>query len=75
MGFGGVWVVVGVWVALISLAPTPTAGWIPFFGQELHKHLNLESHHRGQSFVVCVCVCVCAFVFVGALSVYQIVFT
>lgn len=46
MGVGGAWVVVGVWAALISLAPTPTAGWIPFFGQELHKHLNLESHHR-----------------------------
>lgn len=49
MGGAALLAVVGAWVTVIALAPTPAAGWIPFFGQELHKHLSLESHHRGKS--------------------------
>ncbi|CAL4074683.1 unnamed protein product [Meganyctiphanes norvegica] len=31
----------------VGLAMLPsTKAWVPFFGEESHKHLNLEEHHR-----------------------------
>ncbi|XP_066940204.1 kielin/chordin-like protein [Macrobrachium rosenbergii] len=39
---------VALWfgVILCSVTFNPVGAWIPFFGEETHKHLNLESHHR-----------------------------
>ncbi|XP_042888436.1 uncharacterized protein LOC122263858 [Penaeus japonicus] len=33
-------------LCIFSLCLTSINAWLPFFGEEIHKHLDLESHHR-----------------------------